>query len=69
MTASERHGNTATEMKSSGEWAKIGNKHYRHISGAEVKWVPNAWGWRINDQRQVWDALWVAKYEVEKGNT
>ena len=62
-----RAGNTATEMKNSGEWMAVGRKHYRHIDGAEIKYDHNAWGWRINDGKEVWTRLWVAKHNAEKG--
>ena len=62
-----RHGNTAHEMKTDGAWAKAGRKHYRHVSGAEVRYDHNAWCWRAsNVEGRVWDALWIAKMECEK---
>lgn len=63
-----RHGNTAVEMTSSGSWVKVGKKHYQHISGAEVKYDCNAWGWVINGGNMAYSSLWAAKYEVEKNN-
>jgi len=63
----KRHANTATEMKNSGEWNKVGPKHYRHIDGADVKYDHAAWGWRINNSVHVWPVLHIAKYNVETG--
>lgn len=62
-----RHGNTGREMVDSGQWAKVGKKHYRHVSGNEAKWDCNVWGWRINDGKSVYDALWVVRGNVEAG--
>lgn len=33
---------------SSGSWIDLGKKSYRHVSGAEVRYDHNAWGWRIH---------------------
>lgn len=62
-----RNPNPTTEMLTSGQWAKVGRKHYRHESGAEVKYDHNAWGWRINERPEVWGTLTVAKHNVEIG--
>lgn len=62
-----RNGNTGREMVESGAWAKVGRKHYRHESGTEIKYDCNAWGWRINGGKQVWQALWAARHNAEKG--
>ena len=62
-----RHGNTATEMKFDGSWAKVGRKHYRHVSGAEVRYDHNGWAWLAdNVPGRAFDALWLAKLECEK---
>lgn len=66
MAMMHRHGNTATEMTESGEWSKVGRKHYRHVSGVEVRYDVNAWGWRVDGGSEVWDRLYVAKAEAEK---
>jgi hypothetical protein len=61
--------NTGREMVASGQWAKIGKKHYRHVSGIEVWYDCNAWKWRTSlDKSLGWSALWVARYEVERSH-
>jgi hypothetical protein len=62
-----RHGNTAREMVESGQWAKIGRKHYRHESGAEILYNNNRWLWEVVGASDGWSALWVARHWVEKG--
>lgn len=63
--ASWRHGNTATEMKLDGAWAKVGKHHYRHVSGIEV--TKPLGQWMVSTQPDVrWSALWVAKHEAER---
>lgn len=57
---------TDTEMLTSGQWAKIGTKHYRHASGIEIEYDCMAWGWKVSGVKGVWSALWVARYEAEK---
>jgi hypothetical protein len=58
-----RHGNTGVEMVASGAWVKVGKKHYRHVSGEEIKYDCNAWGWRAVGR--LYTTLWMARYEVE----
>lgn len=54
-------------MIESGEWVKVGPKHYRHESGVEVTYVDNSWGWAVSSRPGlVWKALWVARHEAEK---
>jgi len=31
----------------SGTWAKVGKKHYRHVSGVEVRYDWKRWGWEV----------------------
>lgn len=63
----KRMGHTGREMKASGEWASIGRKHYRHISGVEVRYNCNRWMWEIvGHHNQAWTALWVAKHYAEQ---
>lgn len=53
---------TGLDMVTSGQWVKVGRKHYRHASGEEVRHDGAAWvacGLR-------WSLLWVARHEVEK---
>ena len=59
-----RHENTALKMKNSGEWARVGSKHYLHVSGNEVKYDCNAWLWRVNGGAG-YTTLWAAKEMAE----
>lgn len=62
-----RAGNTGKEMIDSGEWARIGSKHYRHETGVEITYNHNAYGWAVSTRPGVvWKTLWVARYEAEK---
>lgn len=61
----KRNGNTATEMANSGEWVKVARKHYAHISGIEVRYDCNRWGWEVVGQNELYTALWVAKHRAE----
>lgn len=66
----QRHGNTGIEMVASGSWVKVGRKHYRHVSGAEVVYDCNRWHWQVTGAGS-WDglygSLWVARHYAEKG--
>lgn len=58
-----RHTNeTAKEMLASGEWAKVGSKHYRHVSGVEV--THDGICWVVNGKR--FTALWIARMCAER---
>lgn len=57
--------NTAQEMKNSGEWARIGKKHYLHISGNEIQYDCNRWLWIVNGNYG-YTTLWAAKHAAEK---
>lgn len=59
-----RHGNTAREMEITG-WAKVARKHYRHISGIEVRYDCNRWGWEVVGQNELYTVLWAAKHRAE----
>jgi hypothetical protein len=52
---------TALEMVTSGRWAKVGKKAYRHVSGIEI--THDGVCWVANGKRFV--ALWIARMEVE----
>lgn len=43
----KRNGNTGREMVQCGEWVKVASKHYRHISGVEIRYNCNRWVWEI----------------------
>lgn len=55
---------TATEMLSSGQWAKSGKNSYRHVSGVEV--VKDGSCWVVTSNNQRYSALWTARIVVEK---
>jgi hypothetical protein len=57
--------NTAITMKKDDMWAKVGKKHYMHVSGIEIKYDCNSWLWRI-DGKEGYSTLWAAKYYAEK---
>jgi hypothetical protein len=52
---------TAADMLATGEWAKVGNKAYRHVTGVEIRHDGSCWV--VNGKR--FAALWVARLEVE----
>jgi len=52
-------------MKEDGMWAKVGKKHYLHVSGNEVQYDCNAWLWRVNG-KEGFSTLWAAKYAAEQ---
>lgn len=67
----KRHGNTGQELVNSGAWVKVGRKHYRHVTGVEVVYDCNRWGWRImaadgTSDGLVWSTLWVAAHYATK---
>lgn len=51
----------------SGEWAKAGRKHYRHMSGIEVRYNHNRWLWEIiggPEDGLAYGTLWIAQYQA-----
>jgi hypothetical protein len=56
--------NTAIVIKKDSTWAKVGKKHYLHVSGNEVIYDCNNWLWRVNGKNG-YSTLWAAKYEAE----
>lgn len=60
----QRHGNTAKEILAAGDFAKLGKKHYRHVSGLEIAYDHKRYSWRACGKH--WGALWVAVYEVRR---
>jgi hypothetical protein len=61
---SMRHGNTGREMLAGGAWVKVGRRHYRHVSGAEVKYDCNLWGWATGGR--LYASLWAARDAAER---
>lgn len=49
---------TDLQIIADGDFAKVGKKHYRHVSGLEVQYDCMAWGWRAAGQ--LWSTLEVA---------
>lgn len=47
-----------------GYWAKVGKKHYIHVSGIEVIYDCNAWLWFVGNEG--YSTLWAAKYYAEQ---
>lgn len=58
--------NTAKDMIESGRWIKVGDKHYRHESGAECVYDFNAFGWRVPGVKGCWKALHTARWFAEQ---
>ena len=52
---------TINEMLASGQWAKIGKKAYRHVSGIEIGHDGTCW--TVGGKR--YHALWVAQMDAE----
>jgi hypothetical protein len=53
---------TDLQIIADGDFAKIGKKHFRHVSGAEIQYDCMAWGWRACGW--LWKTLEVAVYNV-----
>ncbi len=53
---------TDLQIITGGDFAKIGKKHFRHVSGAEIQYDCMAWGWRACGR--LWQTLEVAVYNV-----
>lgn len=52
---------------------KGSTRHYVNHDGWTIRYDCNRWGWYLVtpaghrvDERQLWKALWVAKYEVDR---
>lgn len=60
---SSRRPNTAKAMADSGNWAKVGPKHYIHISGEEITYNCNRWLWIHGNYG--YTTLWAAKHNAE----
>lgn len=60
---------TDIDMLASGQWARIGKRRYRHASGIEICYEPNAYLWRVRGgyhDGAAWETLGPARYYVEK---
>lgn len=67
MMYRRRNTRTDLELVKSGQWAKVAKKHFRHVSGVEVTYDCNAWGWIVSTSpRQVWSTLEVAAHVAEQ---
>lgn len=52
-----------------GEWAKVASKHYKHVSGVQVKYEHNHWRWQVIGGPMcgyAFDAKWAAQTEGVK---
>jgi hypothetical protein len=59
---------TDLDMVNSGAWNKVGKKHFRHVSGAEVRYDCNAWTWAVTGcaaDGERYSALHAARSRVE----
>ena len=61
-----RHGNTAREIATDGDWMKLGKKHYLHGSGREVRYDCDRWGWEVVGLNELYTTLWAAKHRAER---
>lgn len=62
LTTIMRHANnTVNEMLATGQWTKLGKRHFGHVSGREIK--HDGQMWTVGERR--YDALWIAKMVVE----
>jgi len=60
---------TDLALVNSGQWTRVARRRYWHISGAEVYYDNNRWGWvASNRPGLLWSSLAVAAYEVEHPN-
>lgn len=53
----------------SGEWARVARKHYRHVSGIEIAYDHMAWNWQIIGGREDgnrYPTLSVAQYSATR---
>lgn len=67
MIHRRRNTRTDLDMVASGQWAKVGKKHFRHVSGIEVTYDCNAWRWLVSSEpRLTWGTLEVAAHVAEK---
>lgn len=55
-------------MVESGAWCKVSRQHYRHVSGAEIRYDCNRWVWQIVGG-DAYTLLWVARHVVERSAT
>lgn len=53
-------------MKNDGNWAKIGDKTYRHVSGTVVRYDHMQWMWIVEGTGYGYKTLTAAKYNAEK---
>ena len=60
-----RHGHTGREMAQAITWTKVARKHYRHISGVEVRYDCNRWGWEVVGEGLYFTVLYAAKHWAE----
>lgn len=57
---------THRQMVNSGAWAKVGKKHYRHVSGVEVRYNCNRWLWEVVGANEGYTVLWAARSRAER---
>lgn len=61
---------TQKQMLASGSWIKVARKHYRHVSGVEVKYDCNQRGWEVSTKPgYYYSVLWAARYEAERAGS
>ena len=64
MIHCRRNRRTDQDLINAGDFVKVGRKHYRHVSGAEIVYDCNRWRWSAVGQ--LWQTLDVAAYYVRK---
>ena len=60
-----RRRNTRTDQQIllDGDFAKVGRKHFRHVSGTEITYNCNRWAWQISNG-DLYTTLEVAVHAV-----
>lgn len=70
MRLATRPNRTDLDMLASGQWVRVGKRHYRHASGIEIRYDLKAYLWRgrggYHDGR-AWETLGPARHNVELG--
>lgn len=52
------------------EWTKVASKHYRHVTGVQVKYDHNRWAWAVIGGKncgRLYETKWASQMEAVKG--
>lgn len=64
MFAARRNRRTDLQIVNDGDFVKVGHKHFRHVSGAEIVYDCNRWAWQAAGN--LWSTLEVAVHMVRR---